>query len=108
MSQHWSEKGHLCKECYKSVVRIEYKKYKTKCDAIVMETYYINLFQSRYNKQNKKNDTLTINIDDKQEWKLYKEIRPTKQVKYESTGFIWKTIAFIYVVGMVMKLLGLI
>ena len=43
MAQHFS-KGHLPKECYSSVARIEYQKYKTESDALVMETYYITKY----------------------------------------------------------------
>ena len=106
ISQHFSPKGHLDSSCYNSVCKIEYKKYKTKCDAIVMETYYINLFSSKFNKQNKKNDGLTIEIDDKQEWKLYKTIREVKPIQYKSTDFVWKSIAFIYLIYMILKLVG--
>jgi hypothetical protein len=83
-------------------------KFKTCSDAIVYECWAINKYKPKWNKQSKKNDALTINIDVEEKWKLYKEIRPVKPIKYESTGFIWKTIAFIYALGMVLKLLGFI
>lgn len=106
MNQHFT-KGHLSNECYRSVCKIEYIKWKSKSDAQVMETYYINKYKPCYNKQNKRNDALTIKLDEGT-WKLYKEIRPVKALKYQPTGFIWKSIAFIYAAAMVLKLLGLI
>ena len=74
MSQHFGGKGHLPKECYQSVVKIEYIKWKTKCDAQVMEVYYINKYKCKYNKLNKKNDSLTIVLDEK-EWKTYQVLK---------------------------------
>lgn len=106
ISDHFS-KGHLPKKCYDEVCIIEYQKHKTEADALLLEQYYISKYSPKYNKMGQSRDIPTIQLDEK-EWKLYKEIRPVKPVKYESTGFIWKTIAFIYVVGMVAKLLGLI
>ena len=40
MQSHFT-KGHLSKECYRSVAKIEYQKYKTESDSLIMETYYI-------------------------------------------------------------------
>ena len=106
LNQHFT-KGHLSDSCYKSVCKIEYQKYKTRADAQIMEVVEINRYKPKFNKLNKQNDSMTLEIKENQ-WKLYKEIRPTKPIKYESTGFIWKTIAFIYAATMVAKLLGLI
>ena len=33
MEQHFGGRGHLDKDCYKSVARIEYQKYNTETDA---------------------------------------------------------------------------
>ena len=106
MASHF-KKGHLPQKCYDEVCIIEYQKHKTEADALLLEQFYISKYSPKYNKMGQCRDIPTIQLEEK-EWKLYKEIRPTKPIKYESTGFIWKTIAFIYAVAMVMKLLGLI
>ena len=49
MNQHFT-KGHLPKECYQSVAKIEYQKYKTESDALIMETYYITKYSPKYTK----------------------------------------------------------
>ena len=41
MHQHFT-KGHLPKDCYSSVAKIEYIKWKTKSDAQLMEVYFIS------------------------------------------------------------------
>lgn len=75
MQQHW-EKGHLPSECYNQVSKIEYMKYKTKADAMIMETYFINKFKPIYNKQNKQMDNITIQLNIDEKWKLYKILKP--------------------------------
>ena len=76
MNQHFT-KGHLPKECYSSVAKIEYIKWKTKSDAQVMEVYFINKYKPKFNKQDKRSDTLTIELEEK-EWKTYQVLK--KQV----------------------------
>ena len=71
INQHWT-KGHLDKKCYDSVAKIEYQKYKTKSDAQIMEVIYINKYKPFYNKLNKQNDNITINIEEEKEWKTYR------------------------------------
>ena len=83
ISQHFT-KGHLPKECYCSIVRIEYQKYKTESDALVMETYYITKDNPRYNKLQKSRDLPTLDLD-KQEWRLYKQyklVKPKQKLKW--------------------------
>jgi excinuclease UvrABC nuclease subunit len=81
MNQHFT-KGHLPKECYYSTAKIEYIKWKTKCDAQVMEVYYINKYKPKFNKLNKKNDNLTIVLDEK-EWKTYQVLKTYNRVDYK-------------------------
>lgn len=92
ISQHM-EKGHLDKSCYNSIHKIEYKKYKTKADAQIFEVYYINKFKPRYNKLNKQNDNLTIELEDDQNWKTYRVIKPLTQSTKQEVGFVWKLIS---------------
>ena len=83
IGQHFT-KGHLPKECYSSIARIEYQKYKTESDALIMETYYITKCNPKYNKLQKSNDVPTLELDN-QEWKLYKQykiIKPSLKLKW--------------------------
>ena len=79
MNQHFT-KGHLPKKCYSSVAKIEYQQYKTKADAQIMEVRYINKYKPFYNKLNKQNDSITINIGEEKEWKTYRvfDVKPSK------------------------------
>ena len=86
MNQHFT-KGHLPKECYSSVAKIEYIKWKTKSDAQVMEVYYINKYHPKFNKLDKQGDRLNIQIEDEKEWKVYQVIKKTN-IKYEAENGI--------------------
>lgn len=66
------KRGHLPNECYSSVSVIEYKAYSNCSDGVVMEGYYINKYKPRFNKVNKANDSMKIDIEDNQKWKIYK------------------------------------
>lgn len=106
ISQHFSDKGHLSSKCYSSVCKIEYQKYKTKSDAQIMEVVEINRYKPVYNKLNKQDDSMTLDISENT-WKLYKVIREVNPNKIASTGLIWKVIAFIYLIYMIFKLMGI-
>ena len=64
MQSHFT-KGHLPKECYNTVCRIEYQKHKTESDALIMETYYITKYSPKYNKLGQSRDVPTITFDEK-------------------------------------------
>ena len=74
MKQHFRG-GHLPLECYKNVSRIEYQKYRTESDSLIMETYYITKYNPRYNQLQKSRDIPNIEFDEKK-WRLYKELQP--------------------------------
>lgn len=95
MHQHFT-KGHLRKECYQSVAKIEYIKWKTKSDAQVMETYFINKYKPKFNKQNKRSDALTIQLEEK-EWKTYQVLK--KQVEPINTK--WGCLTWIGLIALV-------
>ena len=100
IAQHFT-KGHLPVKCYKSIARIEYQKYKTESDALVMETYYITKYDPKYNTLQKSKDIPTLELDTN-EWKtykVYKEIKPPDEIKF---GFIQK-IFFIYFLYVLIK-----
>ena len=76
IEEHFSDKGHLDKECYRSTCRIEYLKFKTDADSLLVETYLINKYRPQYNKANKsKYEGQTIKLDIKEDWKLYKQLK---------------------------------
>lgn len=104
ISEHMT-KGHLPKECYRSVAKIEYQKYKTESDALIMETYYITKYNTKYNKLNKSRDTPAIELEEGT-WKLYRELKPTKVIRYK-TSILWKVIAFIYLMFAMCYIIGI-
>lgn len=86
IGQHF-ERGHLPKKCYRSIQRIEYIKWDSKADAQVMEVYYINQYHPIFNKLDKQNDHLNIQVVDEREWQVYQVIKKPN-VKGEAEGGI--------------------
>lgn len=74
--QHFKKNGHLPKECYGSVWKIEYVKVDSELNALLLETYYINKFRPKYNKLNKTyRATSTDNVNLKEindTWRTYR------------------------------------
>ena len=79
MKQHFRG-GHLPLECYKSVSRIEYQKYRTESDSLIMETYYITKYNPKYNQLQKSRDIPNIEFDEKK-WRIYKELQPIRSTE---------------------------
>ena len=97
IGQHF-EKGHLPKKCYKSIAKIEYIKWETKSDAQVMEVYFINKYHPIYNKLDKQNDHLNIQVTDEKEWEVYQVIKKPN-IKYDPengvlTWIMWGALAY--------------
>ena len=97
IGQHF-EKGHLPKKCYKSIAKIECIKWETKSDAQVMEVYFINKYHPIYNKLDKQNDHLNIQVTDEKEWEVYQVIKKPN-IKYEAengvlTWIMWGALAY--------------
>jgi len=97
IGQHF-EKGHLPKKCYKSIARIDCIKWETKSDAQVMEVYFINKYHPIYNKLDKQNDHLNIQVTDEKEWQVYQVIKKPN-IKYEAengvlTWIMWGALAY--------------
>ena len=89
IGQHF-EKGHLPKKCYKSIARIDYIKWDTKSDAQVMEVYFINKYHPIYNKLDKQNDHLNIQVTDEKEWQVYQVIKkPNTKYEAENGVLTW-------------------
>ena len=95
MKNHFT-KGHLPKECYQSVAKIEYQKYKTESDALIMETYFITKYSPKYNKLGKSRDVPTIKLDEK-EWKTYQVLK--KQV--EKSEASWGCLTWVLIISLV-------
>ena len=76
--QHFRKNGHLPKECYGSVWKIEYIKVDSELNALLLETYYINKYRPKYNKLNKTyraTSTDNVNLREiKENWKTYKVV----------------------------------
>ena len=103
MAQHFGSKGHLDKECYKSVARIEYQKYKTESDALIYETYYITKYSPKYNKLGQSRDKPTIQLEEK-EWKTYQVLK--KQVEKSSAS--WGCLTYILIIALIYAIFQLI
>ena len=57
-------------------------KHKTKSDAQVWEVFLINKYKPKFNKLNKKNDALTIDLGE-ENWKVYQVLnKQIEKVKY--------------------------
>ena len=106
MQQHFSN-GHLPKECYNAVCRIEYQKHKTESDALIMETYYITKYSPKYNKLGQSRDVPTITFDEKN-WKIYKEFKPVQIKPYKPSKFLKFALASIYLIIILLAILKIV
>ena len=97
MQQHFSDKGHLPKECYNSVAKIEYQKYKTESDSLIMETYYITKYSPKYNKLQQSRDLPTLDLD-KNKWKTYKQLKPIQIKPYKPSKLLKFALVSIYLI----------
>ena len=106
MQNHFN-KGHLPKECYDAVYRIEYQKHKTESDALIMETYYITKYSPKYNKLGQSRDVPTITFDEKN-WKIYKEFKPVQIKPYKPSKFLKFALASIYLIIILLAILKIV
>ena len=107
MQQHFSDKGHLPKECYNSVAKIEYQRYKTESDSLIMETYYITKYSPKYNKLGQSRDVPTITFDEKN-WKIYKEFKPVQIRDYKLSKLLKFGLAIIYLTIILLLLIKIV
>jgi hypothetical protein len=71
IKQHLDE-GHLPKECYDEVRKIEFIKLYNQYESTIYEVYYINTYQPKYNIEYKYEEgCVTIELP-KKEWNIYK------------------------------------
>ena len=106
MQSHFT-KGHLPKECYNSVAKIEYQKYKTESDSLIMETYYITKYSPKYNKLGQSRDVPTITFDEKK-WKIYKEFKPIQTRDYKPSKLLKFGLTIIYLTIILLLLLKIV
>lgn len=106
MQNHFN-KGHLPKECYNSVAKIEYQKYKTESDSLIMETYYITKYSPKYNKLGQSRDVPTITFDEKN-WKTYKEFKPVQIRDYKPSKLLKFGLAIIYLTIILLLLIKIV
>ena len=107
MQQHFSDKGHLPKECYNSVAKIEYQKYKTESDSLIMETYYITKYSPKFNKLQQSRDFPTIQFDEGN-WRTYKQFKPIQVKPYKPSKFLKFALASIYLIIILLVILKIV
>ena len=107
MGQHFSDKGHLPKECYNSVAKIEYQKYKTESDSLIMETYYITKYSPKYNKLQQSRDLPTIEFNEGS-WRTYKEFKPIQIKPYKPSKLLKFALASIYLIIILLVILKIV
>ena len=107
MQQHFSDKGHLPKECYNSVAKIEYQKYKTESDSLIMETYYITKYSPKYNKLQQSRDLPTIEFDEGS-WRTYKQFKPIQVKPYKPSKLLKFGLAIIYLTIILLLLIKIV
>lgn len=95
MNSHFT-KGHLPKECYQSVAKIEYQKHKTESDALIYETYYITKYSPKYNKLGQSRDKPTVQLEEK-DWKTYQVLK--KQVEKGEAS--WGCLTYILIIALI-------
>ena len=106
MQSHFT-KGHLPKECYRSVAKIEYQKYKTESDSLIMETYYITKYSPKYNKLQQSRDLPTIEFDECS-WRTYKQFKPIQVKPYKPSKLLKFGLASIYLIIILLVVLKIV
>ena len=106
MQSHFN-KGHLPKECYNAVCRIEYQKHKTESDALIMETYYITKYSPKYNKLQQSRDLPTIEFDECS-WRTYKQFKPIQVKPYKPSKLLKFGLASIYLIIILLVVLKIV
>jgi len=74
MKTHFSSEGHLPKSCYEDVAKIEYIELHNKVEMDILELYFINKWKPFFNKKDKMDDVLYLEILDNYSWTEYKGV----------------------------------
>ncbi|MGL5717981.1 MAG: nucleotide excision repair endonuclease [Paraclostridium sp.] len=101
MSEHFGGKGHLPKECYNKVGKIEYVEVPSDADALLVEQYLINKYKPKYNKNGKASDSQSLRFSIMMffltvgKWEVY-EIRRT-------SFFLWSLFKIDHIGDLIFK-----
>jgi hypothetical protein len=71
--QHFTNKGHLKKECYEKTKKVEYAKLISESEMKIYELYLINKCNPIYNSKDKNNDFFSFELPNLK-WKKYDKI----------------------------------
>lgn len=90
MYQHFSEVGHLPKECYDKVHKIEYLETKDSVDGTIIEKYLINEFRPMFNSDYVNSDIIYSLNSNEFAWKIYDRnfCRKHKYTTYNSSKLL--------------------
>lgn len=72
MNQHFGKKGHLPKQAYDEVNRIEYTILDSEISMIMCELYYINKYNCKYNTSDLYRGEIYLREFEDLEWEIYK------------------------------------
>lgn len=110
-SHFCGKRGHLSRECYDSVAKIEVTKTKDYASALALEQYLINKYKPKYNKRDKErsiNSKVVVNeklYEGIERWKLYHQIKPFEEDNKLNTSKFNIVIAVAYVIVIIIFLI---
>lgn len=87
LHSHWSKSGHLPKDCYNNVARVEVCKCIDYPTALALEQVLISKYRPKYNKRDKSSNinfkaTKNMNYyENLEKWKLYYKFKELDQDK---------------------------
>lgn len=75
IKEHFSNYGHLPKECYENTIRVECIEFSTKVEMDIKEIYYINKFKPEYNKNYKDGEESPnlAALENNDVWSIYQD-----------------------------------
>lgn len=85
MNEHFSDYGHLPKECYNNVAKIDFIVLNSEIDMNIYELYYINLYKPYFNIKDKSENNMELKLPEKI-WITYldKENEENNTFKFQS------------------------
>lgn len=110
-SHFCGKRGHLSRECYDSVAKIEVTKTKDYASSLALEQYLINKYKPKYNKRDKErsiNSKVVVNeklYEGIEHWKLYHQIKPFEEDNKLNTSKFNIVIAVAYVIAIIIFLI---
>ena len=81
--QHFTKRGHLSEECYRSTARVDLIKLNNNLESVGLEEYLINKYKPKFNKKDKSKDPFILNqygatgefYSQMENWRTYRTIR---------------------------------